>query len=137
MSIVIRNRQHHKKQLVAARLKIIQGTGDKEIPSIQLIDDALKDRPRPGDATKRKIGSNEDHSKFVIDLLEKEDARLSELCTLFEARSGIRVGLVRSTMRRFVNRELGFTRQRVQKQLPKQALTEKNKTLRRGFVENV
>jgi hypothetical protein len=70
----------------------------------------------------------------VRELLEKHDARLqlSELCTLFERQFEVRVST--STMQRFVHRQLGFSRQRVQRQLPRQALTEKNIKWRKEFI---
>jgi hypothetical protein len=97
--------------------------------------DSLRDRKRCGDAAKkRKIGNSDAHAAFVRELLEKHDARLqlSELCTLFERQFEVRVST--STMQRFVHRQLGFSRQRVQRQLPRQALTEKNIKWRKEFI---
>ena len=106
------------------------------LPPRQALWDALRGRKRVGGAAKRKIGSAPEHAAFVRALLEQHDARLqlAELCRLFERRFGVRVAV--STMCRFVKRALQFSRQRVQRQLPQQALTEKNAQLRRQFVAN-
>ena len=76
-----------KDRLIAARLAIVHGRGGGA-PTIELIDKALADRARVGGASKRKIGSDEEHAKFLIDLLETKEARLqsSELCELFQDR---------------------------------------------------
>ena len=114
--------------------RIVELTADVDVET-RLID-ALRDRKRCGGAAKRrKIGCNDAHAVFVRELLEKHDARLqlSELCTLFERQFDVRVS--RSTMHRFVHEQLGFSRQRVQRQLPRQALTEKNIKWRKEFVD--
>ena len=123
-----------KDKLTAARLAIVHGRGGGA-PVLQLIDKALADRPREGGASKRKIGADEEHAKFLIDLLETKDSRLqlSELCELFHARFDVHVS--HSTMSRFLNKTMKFSRQRAQKQLPQQAVNEKNLKLRRDFVE--
>jgi transposase len=108
---------------------------DDNAPSMDAIVDSLRNRKRCGGAAKkRKIGNNDAHAAFVRELLEKHDARLqlSELCTLFERQFEVRVST--STMQRFVHRQLGFSRQRVQRQLPRQALTEKNIKWRKEFI---
>lgn len=123
-----------KDKLTAARLAIVHGRGGGA-PVLQLIDKALADRPRVGGASKRKIGADEEHATFLIDLLETKDSRLqlSELCELFHARFDVHVS--HSTMSRFLNKTMKFSRQRAQKQLPQQAVNEKNLKLRRDFVE--
>jgi transposase len=108
---------------------------DDNAPSMDTIVESLRNRKRCGGAaTKRKIGNDDAHAAFVRELLEKHDARLqlSELCTLFERQFEVRVST--STMHRFVHRQLGFSRQRVQRQLPRQALTEKNIKWRKEFI---
>jgi hypothetical protein len=107
-----------------------------KMPSLQMIADALRDRKRCGGAAKRrKIGTCDAHTAFLRELLETHEARLqmSELCTLFERQFDVRVST--STMHRFVDRQLDFTRQRVQRQLPRQALTERNLKWRQEFVD--
>ena len=116
--------------------RIVELTVDVDVET-RLID-ALRDRKRCGGASKRrKIGNDAEHGTFVRELLEKHDARLqlSELCTLFERQFDVRVS--RSTMHRFVHEKLGFSRQRVQRQLPRQAVSEKNLKWRKEFVERV
>jgi transposase len=108
----------------------------RKMPSLQMIADALRDRKRCGGAAKRrKIGTCDAHTAFLRELLETHEARLqmSELCTLFERQFDVRVST--STMHRFVDRQLDFTRQRVQRQLPRQALTERNLKWRQEFVD--
>jgi transposase len=106
------------------------------MPTIDEIIDALRDRKRTGGAAKkRKIGNDAAHAAFLRELLEEHDARLQlrELCLLFERRFDVRVS--KSTMHRFVRRQLGFSRQRVQRQLPKQAVTAKNLDWRKSYVD--
>jgi transposase len=116
--------------------RIVQLPRGAKMPTIDEIVDALRDRKRTGGAAKkRKIGNDDGaHAAFLRELLEVHDARLqlSELCLLFERRFDVRVS--KSTMHRFVRRQLGFSRQRVQRQLPKQAVTAKNLDWRKTYV---
>jgi transposase len=118
------------------RAAAADGRGRGALPSREALIDALRDRPRLGGAPRRKIGAIPKHALFVIELLEKADKRLqlAELCQLFERRFGVSVAV--STMWRFLYKTLGLSRQAVQRQLPQQALTEKNLQLRRQFVGN-
>jgi transposase len=116
--------------------RIVQLPRGATMPTIDEIIDALRDRKRTGGAAKkRKIGNDAAHAAFLRELLEEHDARLQlrELCLLFERRFDVRVS--KSTMHRFVRRQLGFSRQRVQRQLPKQAVTAKNLDWRKSYVD--
>jgi transposase len=90
--------------------RIVELTEDEDNDDMETrLFDALRDRKRCGGAAKRrKIGNDAQHATFVLELLEKHDARLqmSELCTLFERQFEVRVST--STMHRFVHGTLEF-----------------------------
>ena len=120
-----------KKRLLERRVQIVRAArAGGAMPSRAALYDALRDRPRVGGASKRKIGSSPEHAAFLAAL--EPCLYHEEMCALFERRFGVRVSV--STMCRFRKQALGHTRQRVQKQLPQQALSEKNVALRRTFV---
>ena len=89
------------------------------------------EKKRIGGRHLRKIGTKEEHSKFIKNIIDEQSTfQYDELCALFRARFKINVS--RSTMYRFIRFQLNITRKRVQKALPKQSA--KSVDLRKRFV---
>ena len=117
----------HQAAIVAAARHSRRGDA---LPSQLALRHALSDRPRIGGGRR----STRDSSP-ICQYAREPRLYLSEACQLFERRFGVRVAP--STMCRFLRADAcRLTRQRVQKQLPVQALSEKNTLLRRQFVAN-
>ena len=98
----------------------------------------MKEKQRGGDnesrAQRRKLGPADGKiAVFIQQLLDKKcDRYLSELCTAVYNEFKVKVAV--STMHLFVSEQLGITRKRLSRLLPRQALTEKNLAWRKAFV---
>ena len=102
--------------------------------SLNQLRDVVKEKRRGGGEKLRKLGGVPEHERVVRESFEKNPAlTLEEISTILWHRCGVRVHL--STVCRFVNNVVCLSRKRLQRALPKQALTEKNARWRVDFVK--